>query len=151
MEKQTQSSGSPKSSICYLAPNVGTFWLLGKKPSGQNKSCATFVWYHGVTDFDTHCQELTFVNKFIDANNLTWWHYTMPTRNEDGTETIVDVLFEIKKAGDQARIYYRRDGKGTATSPKDLPDNKLSSDNKDTGGFILWTWNATVFDGHEDD
>ncbi|MGL5890007.1 MAG: hypothetical protein ACRC3B_08980, partial [Bacteroidia bacterium] len=70
-------------------------------------------------------------------------------RNENGTETMVDVLLEKKLAGEEARIYYRRNGNGV-TTPQDLPGNSLS-DSNGTEGFILWSWNATVFDGHEDE
>jgi hypothetical protein len=138
------SNNSPEKNLCYIAPNVGTFWLQGTTASGQNKSCATFVWYHGITDFDTHCQELLYKDNFEttndDTSKTTWLHYTMDTRNENGTST--------KVVGEQARIYYRRDGDGENT-PADMPLGKPSPLNDK--GFILWSWNAVVFDGHEDD
>jgi hypothetical protein len=141
---------APATNFCYFASNVGTFWLQGQKNSGEESSRATFIWNHGVSDVDMHSETLLFKGILNTTEGQDFWWYSMQTRNEDGTTTPVDVLFEQASVGSQAKIFYRRNGKGTNVSPQDLPQTDLTKDLQ-AGAFILWSWQAIIFEGHEDE
>lgn len=54
----------------------------------------------------------------------------MDARNENGTTTLVHLLLSRKGTDGNFKVYYKREG--------------IDSE------FILWTWDARLFEGHED-